>query len=285
MLRFLTSPRNSRHPPIWLMAMLAGCVAAIMTALTSHQAGVSQAVEAPPALTAKALAPEPTPTPSPTPEPTPTPPPEPDWSQPVPEGEAADQVSWFSDAVFIGDSRTDGLRLYSGITTEADFLEHTGITVYEVLDGKRVIRQGEEKLPILEVLAQKQYGKVYIALGVNELGFYTPQDFAEIYGKLIDAVRACQEEARIYVQAIIPVNTADCKRNSQPYYVTNDNIVPYNEALAGMAQEKKVYFLRVDQAMEGADGELEADLSADGVHFKKAGYQVWLDYLTTHTGV
>lgn len=284
MFTFPPNSKNSR-PPAWLMVILAACVALILLALISRQMGVPQAAAVtPPAEETTLPTPEPTPVPTPTPEPTPTPTPEPDWSQPVPESDAVEQEEWFSDAVFIGDSRTDGLRLYSGITTEANFLEHTGITVYEILDGKKVIRQEGEKLPILEVLAQKQYGKVYISLGVNELGYNAPQSFAETYGKLIDAVRDCQEDAKIYVQAIIPVNTTDCKNNQQPYYVTNDNIVPYNETLAAMAQEKKVYFVNVAEVMEGEDGELEDDLSADGVHFKKAGYQRWLDYLITHTG-
>lgn len=52
--------------------------------------------------------------PEPTPTPTPTPVPAFDFTQPAPET-APVEDGWFSDAVFIGDSRTDGLRLYSGI--------------------------------------------------------------------------------------------------------------------------------------------------------------------------
>lgn len=281
MSKFLPPARGASHPPLWLMAILAACVALILMSLMSHQAGAPQAAQV---SSQPVETPVHTSAPTPTPEPTPSPTPEPDWSQPVPESEAVEQETWFADAAFIGDSRTDGLHIFSGITAEADFLEHTGITVYEILDGKKVIRQENEKLPILEVLAQKQYGKVYVMLGVNELGYNAPQDFAEHYGKLIDAVRACQDDATIYVQSIIPVNTADCKSYDQPYYVTNERIAAYNEALAAIAQEKKVYFLNISEVMEGEDGELEADLSADGVHFKKSGYRLWLDYLTTHTG-
>jgi hypothetical protein len=39
-----------------------------------------------------------------------------DFSQPAPEDGEAEE-DYFSDAVFLGDSRTDGLRLYSGILT------------------------------------------------------------------------------------------------------------------------------------------------------------------------
>lgn len=280
------SPTSDHTPPRWLFVTLTLCLAAIFAALMGRPdtAGLSvRAAETAPAVTLTPT-PTPVPTPPPTPAPTPTPTPEPDWSEPVPEGEAVDQEVWFSDAVFIGDSRTDGFRLFSGVTPEADFLVHTGISVYDIMDNKSVIRRGDKKISILEALAEKQYGKVYISLGVNELGYRAPEDFAETYGKLIDAIRERQDAAVIYIQSIIPVNTEKCKANDQLYYVTNENIAAYNETLAAMAEEKQVFLVNVAQVLVDETGEAIKDLSADGVHFKKDGYIRWLDYLTTHTG-
>lgn len=279
-------PRFDRTPSQWLFVSLTFCLAAIFAALLGQPDTASlsiQAAESAPAVTATAT-PAPTPTPTPTPEPTPTPTPEPDWSQPVPEGDAVDPAEWFADAVFIGDSRTDGFRLFSGVTSDADFLVHTGLTVYDVMDDKPVIRRGDKKVPLLEALAEKQYGKVYISLGVNELGYRAPENFAETYGELIDAIQECQPDATIYIQSIIPVNTEKCKANNQLYYVTNENIAAYSEALAAMAEEKQVRLVNVAEALVDETGEPPKDISADGVHFKKDGYVLWLDYLTTHTG-
>jgi len=195
-----------------------------------------------------------------------------------------DQEEWFADAVLIGDSRMDGFHLYSGVTKEADFLVHTGLTVYEVVNGKEVIRRGEKKVSVLAALDGKSYGKVYLALGVNELGYKDAQDFADTFGKLVDELRERLPDAAIYLQGIIPVNTEKCKAHSQPYYVTNENIAAYNEALAAMAAEKEVFFLSPPDALLDENGETSADLSADGVHFKRDGYALWLEYLTTHTG-
>lgn len=217
------------------------------------------------------------------PEPTPTLQAEPDYTRPVPESEPVDKDEWFSDAVFIGDSRTDGLRLYSGITPEADFLYSTGITVFEVMNGKQVIRQADRKVSILEALGQKQYGKVYISLGVNELGGNDPEGYARVYGALIDNLRELQPAARLYIQSIIPVNTAKCIANGQRSYVTNENIYAYNSALAQLVMDRKVPFLDLSQALADEYGEVPADLSSDGVHFKKEGYKLWLDYLACHT--
>lgn len=278
-----SSPDNM--PPRWLYVALTLCLAAIFAALMGRPDAVPvRAAEAAVPVQTAEPAPTSTPTPTPTPAPTPEPAPEPDWSQPVPEGEAADQEEWFSDAVFIGDSRTDGFHLFSGVTPDADFLVHTGVTVYDVMEDKPVIRRGDKKVSILDALAEKQYGKVYISLGVNELGYRAPENFAETYGELIDAIRERQKDALIYVQSIIPVNTDKCKANNQLYYVTNENIAAYNETLSAMAEEKKVRLVNVSEVLVDEDGEAIRDISADGVHFKKDGYILWLSYLTTHTG-
>lgn len=282
------SPHSDRTPPQWLFLSLTLCLAAIIAALLGRPDTSSLTIRAaegtPMATPAPAATPTPTPTPEPTPQPTPEPTPQPDWSQPVPESEAVDQEEWFADAVFIGDSRTDGFRLFSGVTSKADFLVHTGVTVFDVMEGKEVIRRGDVKVPVLEALAEKLYGKVYISLGINELGYRAPENFAKTYGELIDAVRECQPGATVYIQSIIPVNAEKCEANHQFSYVTNENIAAYNEALAAMAEEKQVPLVNVAEALVDETGEPPKDISADGVHFKKDGYLLWLDYLTTHTG-
>lgn len=278
-------------PPLWLLVVLAACVALLLLfILVRGGENAGQAVESVPEPTVSAT-PEftpspvstPTPTLTPTPEPTVSAAGEPEKAQPVPQGDKV-EIDWFSDAVFIGDSRTEGFKLYSGISG-ADFLDYTGITAFDVVKGKQVIREGDKKISVLDALGQKQYGKVYISLGVNELGYFDAERFASTYGQIIDAVRELQPNAIVYIQSIIPVNTAKCKANDIPYYVTNEGIASYNAALEQLAGEKKVLYLNVSEALVDETGEVPREDSADGVHFQKSGYEKWLDYLTTHTGV
>lgn len=202
-----------------------------------------------------------------------TPPPEP----------SVDPDTWFADAVFIGDSRTDGLRLYSGITADATFLSHTGLSIYKVEERKAVIRQGERRVSVLDALAQGTYGKVYLSVGVNELGYFNPAGYAATYGRVIDAVRACQPGARVYVQLIIPVNDARCAASGTPYYITNEAVANYNAALTELCAEKDVALLGIPEGLWDEAGELDPELTTDGVHFKVEGYAMWLDYLLAHT--
>lgn len=190
---------------------------------------------------------------------------------------------WFSDAVFIGDSRTDGLRLYSGITSNAVFLVHTGLSIYDVNKGKAVISLGSQTVSVLDALSAGTYKKVYIALGVNELGYFDPEGFARTYGNVVDAIRKRQPGARIYIQLLIPVNTEQCRANHSPYYVTNEGIANYNEALTAYFAGSDVYLLGIPEDLIDESGELRTEYSADGVHFKTDGYVLWLNYLAAHT--
>jgi len=228
------------------------------------------------------ITPEPVPTLDASAVPAPTPVSEPAGYTPVPLGQTQPQT-WFSDAVFVGDSRTDGFRMYSGVS-EADYLEFTGLSVYDVANGKPVIRSGATKISVLEALAQKQYGKVYISLGVNELGYGNPNTFAQTYGAVIDQIRLLQPNATIYIQTIIPVNTEECAVYHQASYVNNEMIRQYNAALTEMAGAKQIPFVDVAEVLTDPSGELPSEISSDGVHFQKKGYTLWRDYLLCHTG-
>jgi len=200
----------------------------------------------------------------------------------IAEGEAVDS-GWFSDAVLIGDSRVDGFRLYSG-ASEADYIVRAGMSVYEVAGEKQNISVGGVKYSAYQLLGRKQYAKVYLSIGVNELGYYDPKGYADTYEKIIDKVAQLQPDAQIYVMTLIPVNSKACQENNQQSYINNDLILQYNTALVKMAAEKDVLLVNAAEALAGEDGELLEEMTSDGVHFIKDGYVAWKDYLLCHTG-
>jgi len=149
--------------------LCAGVLGALSLGALAQQPGPSAAVSAPtdavlPPSTASAI-------PSAAPEPTPVPAPALDFSLPAPETGAVED-DWFSDAVFLGDSRSDGLRLYSGIRG-ADFLAYKSLMVFQVtgtggVDAKAIPKNGVgDKKTALAWLEEKQYGKVYVMFGIN----------------------------------------------------------------------------------------------------------------------
>ena len=195
---------------------------------------------------------------------------------PLPVSPPADD-SWFADAAFVGDSRTEGLLLYSGVKAGGGFA-YRGLTVQSARTD-RVIPYSGQKMTAIEALAQGRYGKVYLMLGVNELGWYNDARYEKNYAQLIEQVRQVQPDAQIYLQTIIPV-TAEKSASS---YVNNSQVLVYNEMIAHLAQEKECYLVDVWSAFAGDDGALAPEGSVDGVHLTKQYYARWLDYLKTHT--
>ncbi len=200
-----------------------------------------------------------------------------DYTAPVPERERVEN-DWFEDAAFLGDSLTDGLLLYSDIRGPAN-LSYKGLTVQSVRTDK-VIRLNDQKYAPLEALGKRSYGKVYILLGINELGWYNDQRFYNCYAQLIDLVRAAQPDAQIYLQTLLPVTA---EKSESHEWLKNEKIAVYNDLIAQLAGEKGVYLVDAHAALADENDALPADESVDGVHLTKAGYQRWADYLRTHT--
>ena len=203
-----------------------------------------------------------------------------DFSQPVPESEAVDN-SYFDDAAFVGDSRTDGFMIYSGIGTGTN-LTSNGLSIFKLEEKKALTIDGVE-YTLLEALALEQYGKVYLSLGVNELGYFDDQGFYDNYCKAIDEIRKLQPDAVIYIQGLIPLNEEQIAATTGRTYLTNDHLRVYNDLMKQAAQEKQVVYLDLYSVFVDENGALPAEGSHDGVHLSKEYCQRWLEYLKTHT--
>ena len=194
----------------------------------------------------------------------------------VPESEPVED-DYFADTVFLGDSRTEGFYLYSGLE-EGTYLYAVGATVESVF-SKPTQETEAGKVPMLDALAELECGKVYIMLGANELGWPKSEAFHDQYGKVIDRVRADHPDAEVVIQSILPVSAVQEAKGS---YVNNGRIQAYNTILEELALEKECPYLNVGEAVTGEDGCLRPELTTDGIHLNTAGCKEWLDYLKTH---
>ena len=193
--------------------------------------------------------------------------------------EAAEPVdeSYFTDTVFVGDSRTHGLALYGGME-EAQYLHAVGATVESVFT-KKTQETANGTVPMLDALADMEAEKIYIMLGVNELGWPQTEKFREQYGKLIDRVREDHPDAEVIIQSILPVSA---KQEAKKTYVNNQRINTFNAILEELAIDKLCPYLDVAEAVIGEDECLRSELTSDGVHLNTKGCKVWLEYLKSH---
>lgn len=187
--------------------------------------------------------------------------------------------TYFDDAIFLGDSRTEGLFLYSGLKTGKPYTA-VGATVESVFTKANFKTESGEKVPILDAMAGQECGKIYVMLGVNELGWTKTKTYHDQYAKLIDRLRADHPEAKIALQSLPPVSA---KQDEKKTYVNNERIKAYNEIIKTLAEEKECYFLDVASCLTGEGGVLPVKQTTDGVHFNKAGCKTWLGFLRTHS--
>lgn len=199
-----------------------------------------------------------------------------DYKNPVPLSICVDE-GYFDDAVFIGDSRTEGMILYTGLSNAMAYT-NKGLTVESVFT-KPVINLGGEKLSVMDSLRKTDFKKVYIMLGINETGWPYNEIFIEKYGEIIDEIKAMNPEAVIYVQEILPVTNSLSQSHS---YVKNEKINEFNALIREMAAEKQIYYIDVKNAVVDEFGNLPEEAAIDGIHLQKTYCEKWLDYLKTH---
>ena len=183
----------------------------------------------------------------------------------------------FEGALFIGDSRTVGISEYSGIT-EADFFASVGMSVYTMF--KETHDVGDLKNCSLEtLLGQKQYQRIYLMLGINELG-YNFQKTVDTFAAAVDTLRQLQPDAVVILQANLHVTK---KRSDSDTLYNNGNINRLNEAIAALADEEHVYFIDVNPVFDDENGSLSADYTWDAVHILGKYYVTWADWLRENT--
>jgi len=195
----------------------------------------------------------------------------------VPAADPLPDDTYFTDVVFLGDSRTEGLYLYGGMT-EAEYLYAMGANVESVFTKKDWGGEGE-KISLLDALLESGRSRIYVMLGVNELGWPQTEMFRQRYTALLERLRADHPEGDIVIQSILPVSA---RQDDKGTYVNNGRINEYNAVLLDLAETMGYPYLDVAEAVRDEAGCLRSDLTSDGVHLNTAGCKVWLDYLRTH---
>jgi hypothetical protein len=186
----------------------------------------------------------------------------PDFPYALPRSAAKAERSYFRGAVFIGDSLTAGMSFYIPLDGAA-VVARAGITPVNAQELFEAVDPHGE------------WDKVYIMFGADSLKA-EPDEFAEDYGRFIDAVRIQYPGARVFVQSIPPVTRGAAQSNAR--------IDEYNLELMRLARDKRVHFLDVNSALRDDFGYLpEKFAPSDGIHPGAEAYYIWLEYLRWHT--
>ena len=182
--------------------------------------------------------------------------------------------SYFDDALFIGDSRTVGLRDYTDLSGHADFYCETSLTIYKVMEENF---KGQGTIP--DALASKDYGKIYLMVGINELGRGTTEDFMAKYTEVIDTLHELEPEAKIMIQGIMRVSG---KKNESDAIFNNSNINARNHAIATLADNETIFYIDVNEVVCDEEGNLNAEYTFDQIHLLGKYNDLWKQFLLSH---
>ena len=198
-------------------------------------------------------------------------------------------LDYFSGALFIGDSLTQGFGIYEPLKSIATVCAYIGVTPSQILDNAAGYRQDMRRgvdtpVPMLDdILSHTAPTSIYIGMGTNALNSAQDDDaIIYYYGQLLDVLRTAYPNIPIYVQGITPVTAEKAASDAR---FSNDRIRSLNDSLARMAVEKGMYYINTHEVLADDYGNLREDLAgSDGYHLRSAvEYQVWVDYLCTHT--
>lgn len=187
---------------------------------------------------------------------------------------------YFYDALFIGNSRTVGLSMFGSMPEETTFYATVGMNIYDLMTSSAQVppEEGPEQ-SFSSVISGNQYGKIYIMLGINDLGTGTSESFTEYYKSVIDQIHQQQPNAIIYIQSIINISA---ERDAQGDAISNANINEKNALLKQLANNDYIYYLDVNEVLIDSNGYLNADYTSDGIHLGGGSLSLWENYLYSH---
>ena len=184
---------------------------------------------------------------------------------------------YFDDAVFIGDSRTVGLRDYGG-WDNATFYASIGLTVYDMFDTP-IVEENGTKITVQEALSEHQFGKVYLMIGINEMGTGTVDSFMKAYEEAVNHIRELQPDALIFLQGIMYVKQE--KSETDPIF-NNPAIKERNDRIAMLANNHDIFYIDVNEVVTDETGNLNPEYTYDEIHLLGKYYSLWTDFLLKH---
>ena len=190
-----------------------------------------------------------------------------------------DTADDLSDAVFIGDSRTVGM-MNSTDKPLATFICAVGLNIDTVLTSTDIV-QGDGTVGTLQqALSGREFGRVFISFGTNEMGWPYIDTFEEHYTDMVKTIQSYQPNAEIYLIGILPL------AQSQDYdgdAVNNENARTFTASIEKVANELGVHYLDCSEAVADENGYLPEEASPDGIHMTADYCLYWQNYIIDNT--
>ena len=176
---------------------------------------------------------------------------------------------YFDNDLFIGDSISTGLYLYSYVDKKNVFAEvglNPESAVYHQIDGVTSVQKTSAMQP----------RNIYIMLGTNGLAFYDGSYMANKLVELIAELEVACPTASIYIITIPPVTAVHEAEGNETMELVNT----YNAQLKQICQTGGYGCIDLCSVLQDENGYLSDKYAeADGLHFLGDAYIAMLSYI------
>lgn len=154
-----------------------------------------------------------------------------------------------------------------------------GLKDYEVLEGAQVSAASEAQVKnpddsglteCIDKAVEKKPEKLFISVGSNDITGEAGDAaaFAEDYKKLIEKIKNALPDTVLYVNSILPVQSA--AETGEALYA---KVPEFNEQLKALCKEEGMIFLDSTSLVK------EEYYAEDGIHVSSDFYKAWGDYM------
>lgn len=169
-----------------------------------------------------------------------------------------------SDIVMLGDSMTENGGDW-GSLLNAKHVRNRGII-------------GDDAMGVYDRLYQILPGKpktIYLMLGVNDVSHNLSADsVVTLLSKVIDKIQEESPKTKLYLQSLLPINESFGRYKTM---IGKTSLIPeINQKLEQVAAQKKIQYINLYPFFtEKGTNVLRKELTTDGLHLTKEGYEIW----------
>lgn len=191
------------------------------------------------------------------------------------------KLSFYNNSAFAGNALAETIGMY-GILENSDFYTNVNADLENVYTLTTI----GSTASIVEQFKSKNFKKIFLAFGENELSSGNSAEFKTNYKTLIEKIKEYQPNVSIYIISIPPVTaeTSEIGNNG----ITMSRIKSYNDRIKAIAVEEDIYFIDSVDALGDNKDFLPQGVSNDGVNLNKAAvvdllyYAACEAYIPTH---
>lgn len=188
---------------------------------------------------------------------------------------------FFDDAAIMGDSISYSLMVHHTKTKDfgdAIFLVRGSLGIHNTLNKQLTVSYQGKAMTPWDALAASGVKKVFIMMGMNDIGYYSIDDTMEKWGTFLGNVREKCPDITIYIESLTPMWP-----DAEQKLLNNENIDAYNARLREFAEENGCYFVDVAPYLkDGRNGMAGCYIGDLYVHMNEVGTAAWATVLKAY---